>query len=148
MSKASAWERRDEAASDTLVWPDEYTFSTAVDNESSELFDESMALDTEATAAVAEAASPPAPLRALACALVAEDFALPTPATSALVESIMANDEPAKDAYDCAESAAVRRRDATVCTRVSSADTVLTAVGDDRTSPMDEAVSSATSPSV
>ena len=97
MSKASAWERRDVAASDTLVWPEEYTLSTAADNESSELLDESIASDTEATAAVAEAASPLAPLPALAWALVAEDFALPTPATSALVESIMASDEPAKD---------------------------------------------------
>ena len=97
MSKASAWERKDEAASEALVWPEEYTLSTAADNESSELLDESIASDTEATAAVAEAASPPAPLLALAWALVAVDLALPTPATSVLVESIMASDEPAKD---------------------------------------------------
>ena len=54
-------------------------------------------------------------------------------------------EEPTRDAYASALSAAVRRREATVCTRLSRAVTVFTAVGADRASPTEVAVSRATS---
>ena len=57
-------------------------------------------------------------------------------------------EDPTSDAYASALSAAVRSREATVWTRLSSAVTVLTAVGDDSALPTDVAVSRATSESV
>ncbi len=144
-SRTSACERSDAEASVALVDAVEYTFSTEVDSVFSSVLDESMALDTEAIAPVAAAVSPVAPESALPTADCAEDFAVPTPDTSVVVESMSVSEELASAAYASALSAAVRRRVATDCTRLSSVVTAPVAVVEDSASPIDEAVSSATS---
>ena len=98
MSSTEACERSVEAASDALVDPFAYTFSTAVDREDSEDWEEEIASDTEETAADAADPSPLAPAWALETAPCAVPFALPSPSTSVAVESMSVTEEPTSDA--------------------------------------------------
>ena len=98
VSNTEACERSVEAASDALVEPFAYTFSTAVDREDSEDWEEEIASDTEETVADAADFSPLAPAWALETAPCADPFALPSPSTSVAVESMSVTEEPTSDA--------------------------------------------------
>ena len=98
VSNTEACERRVEAASDALVEPFAYTLSTALDREASEDCDEEIASDTDDTAAEAADPSPLAPAWALETADCAEPFALPSPSTSVVVESMSVTEEPTREA--------------------------------------------------